>query len=76
MLKVKALAAGIPLALAESTDLVTYDASALVESAVNSAGSQMNSALGIVVPVIAGITVAVVVVKFGLKWVKKLNTAS
>lgn len=72
MVRMKALAAGVPLALAEST---TFDATTLVESSVNSASSQMFSALGVIVPVIAGICVAVVVVKFGLKWIKKINSA-
>ncbi len=75
MLKMKALGAGVPLVLAEATT-TTFDATSLVESSVNNASSQMYSALGIVVPVIAGVVVAVVVVKFGLKWVKKLNSAS
>lgn len=75
MLKAKALATGVPLVLAEATTNTNFDATGIVESAVNNASSQMNGALTIVVPVIAGIAVAVVVVKFGLKWIKKINSA-
>lgn len=69
------LPANLVVAAASTGGASSFDATTLVETSVNNASSQMYSALGVVVPVIAGIVVAVVVVKFGLKWIKKLNSA-
>lgn len=45
----------------------------IMSTTVNSAQGEMMGILAIVVPVVAGITVAVVAVKFGLSWIKKIR---
>lgn len=45
----------------------------IISTAVNSAQGEMMGILAIVVPVVAGITVAVVAVKFGMSWIKKIR---
>ncbi len=50
-----------------------FDVTSVVESAATTASSQMFSVLTIVVPIVAGVAVAVVGVKFGMKWIKSLG---
>ena len=45
----------------------------IMTTAVNNAKSEMMGILAIVVPVVAGIVVAVVAVKFGMSWIKKIR---
>lgn len=49
------------------------DISSIMQSAANTATSQANSVLAIVVPAIVGITVAVVGIKFGIGWIRKIK---
>lgn len=53
----------------------TFDATTLMSGAVNDAKSQMFAMLGIVVPAIVAITVAVIGVKFAISWIKKIRGA-
>lgn len=64
--------AGLLMA-AESGTSTALDISSIIQSSVNTAQTQVFSVLGIVAPVIAGITVAVVGVKFGIGWIRKIR---
>lgn len=50
-----------------------FDVSSVMQTAVNAVSGEIYDVLGIVVPVAAGITGAVVAVKFGLKWLRSLK---
>ena len=75
MLKLPSVLTAVP-ALLSAADPVVFDAKTLVETQVNGAATQMYSILTVVAPVLAGVTVAVVLIKFGNKWIKKLGSAS
>lgn len=49
------------------------DISNLMSTSVGSVQTQLFTVLNIVVPAIVGITAAVVAVKFGIKWMKKIT---
>lgn len=51
----------------------TFDATTVMSGAVDSAKSQMFAMLGVVVPAIVAITVAVIGVKFAISWIKKIR---
>lgn len=51
----------------------TFDVSTVMQSAVNSTQSQLFSVLAIVVPAIVAVTAAVVCIKFGVGWLKKIK---
>lgn len=51
----------------------TFDATTVMTGAVDSAKSQMFAMLGVVVPAIVAITVAVIGVKFAISWIKKIR---
>ncbi len=58
------------LATGEASVLNVQD---IMTNAVNNAQGEMMGILGIAVPVVAGVVVAVVAVKFGLKWIKSIG---
>ncbi len=58
------------LATGEASVLNVQD---IMRNAVNNAQGEMMGILGIAVPVVAGVVVAVVAVKFGLKWIKSIG---
>lgn len=49
------------------------DISSLMTTSVSSVQTQLFTVLNIVVPAIVGITAAVVAVKFGIKWMKRIT---
>ena len=49
------------------------DVTGIMSSAVSTAQTEMMGILTIVVPAVAAITVAVVAVKFGMSWIKKIR---
>ncbi len=51
----------------------TLDLSGLMTTSVGSVQTQLFTVLNIVVPAIVGITAAVVAVKFGIKWMKRIT---
>lgn len=51
----------------------TMDITSLMTTSVTSVQTQLFTVLNIVVPAIVGITAAVVAVKFGIKWMKKIT---
>lgn len=57
----------------EGGDSSTFDVTTVMQSAVDTTKSQMLSVLAIVVPAIAVITAAVVGIKFGISWLKKVR---
>ncbi len=54
---------------------VSFDISNLITTSVNSIQEQLFTVLNIVVPVIVGVMAAVVCIKFGFQWMKKLGKA-
>lgn len=54
-------------------DSSAFDVTTVMQSAVDTTKSQMLSVLAIVVPAIAVITAAVVGIKFGISWLKKVR---
>lgn len=50
-----------------------FDVTAIMQDSVNTTQGQAFSVLAIVVPAIAAITAAVVAVKFGIGWLKKIK---
>lgn len=51
----------------------TFDVTQVMTDSVNTVQSQMFSVLAIVVPAIVVVTAAVVGVKFGISWLKKIR---
>lgn len=51
----------------------SFDVSSVMESAVSTTQGQMFSVLAIVVPAIVTIVAAVVGIKFGISWLKKIK---
>lgn len=72
MLLAKAASLGIPAALTADT-AAGFDVTAIMESAVSTTQSQIFSVLAIVVPAIVAIVAAVVGIKFGISWLKKVR---
>lgn len=54
----------------------SFDVSTVMQSAVDTTKSQMFAVLGIVVPAIVAIVAAVVGIKFGISWLKKIRGGS
>lgn len=63
----------LPAALSVGGDVTTFDVASSMKDAVDTTQGQMFSVLGIVVPAIVAITAAVVAIKFGVSWLKKLK---
>lgn len=51
----------------------TMDLAGLMTTSVGSVQTQLFTVLNIVVPAIVGITAAVVAIKFGIKWMKRIT---
>lgn len=65
--------AALPAALTTGAEATGFDVSTVMQSAVDTTKTQMFSVLGIVVPAIVAITAAVVGVKFGVGWLRKIR---
>lgn len=65
--------AAIPVALSANADAAGFDVTTVMSGAVDTTKSQMFSVLGIVVPAIVAITAAVVGIKFGIGWLRKIK---
>ena len=52
----------------------SFEITELLTTSVNSVQSQLFTVLNIVVPAIVGVLAAVVCVKFGINWMKKLGS--
>lgn len=63
----------ILLSAGEAVSQTTFDLSDLLTTSVGSVQSQLFTVLNIVVPAIVGVLAAVVAVKFGINWMKKLG---
>ena len=74
-LKKAAGAAVLPIAtvLAEGGTSTGFDVTSVMSESVMSVQSQLFSVLAIVVPAIVAVTAAIVAVKFGINWLKKLK---
>ena len=73
MHKLKALAV-VPALLLGADAGTSFDVSSLVQTVITSAQAQLLSALGVIATAAGVITVAVVGVKFALRWVKRLGS--
>lgn len=73
MLKLKAFSTAVPALLAADGAASSFDASAVVNSMMESATNQIYAILPGISLAVCGVTVAVVIVKFGNKWIKKLG---
>lgn len=73
--KLMALApkAGTALLAADVGTASGLDVTKLISDSVNSTQLQVFSVLGVVVPAIVGIVSAVVCIKFGISWLKKIK---
>jgi len=63
----------IPVLLEAGTGVSTFDITSIMNSAVTSTQNQIFSVLGIVVPAIVAVTAAVVGIKFGVGWLRKIK---
>lgn len=75
MLKLKAFAAVPALLSAVDGAASSFDASAVISPMMESATGQIYGILPVIARAVGGVTVAVVLVKFGHKWIKKLGNA-
>lgn len=71
--KLMALASAAATALLSADAGTTFDVTSIMTDSVKSVQDQIFSVLAIVVPAIVVITGAVVGVKFGISWVKKIK---
>ncbi len=71
--KLMALAPAAATALLSADAGTTFDVTSIMTDSVKSVQDQIFSVLAIVVPAIVVITGAVVGVKFGISWVKKIK---
>lgn len=63
----------ILLSAGEAAAQTTFDVTDLLSTSVSSVQTQLFTVLNIVVPAIVGVLAAVVAVKFGISWMKKLG---
>lgn len=63
----------LPTALSAGGAASSFDVSTVMQTAVDSTQAQMFSVLAIVVPAIIAIVGAVVAIKFGLNWFKRIR---
>ncbi|MBD5488361.1 MAG: hypothetical protein HDR13_06130 [Lachnospiraceae bacterium] len=70
---VAAKLSAIPVALASGTETAGFDVTTVMQGAVDTTKGQMFSVLAIVVPAIVAITAAVVGIKFGIGWLRKIK---
>lgn len=69
------LAASVPALLSGSGAASGLDMTTVIQTMMTSAQTQIYSIIGIVAPVVGAITVAIVLLKFGTKWIRKLGNA-
>lgn len=62
----------VPMALAAG-EAVTFDIAQTMTDSVSTVQSQLFSVLGVVVPAIVAVTAAVVGIKFGISWLKRIR---
>lgn len=60
-------------ALLETGAGATFDVTSTMQNAVTSTQTQLFSVLGIVVPAIVAVTAAIVGIKFGIGWLRKIK---
>lgn len=65
--------AAIPAALSAGSDAAGFDVTTVMQGAVDTTKTQMFSVLAIVVPAIVAIVAAVVGIKFGIGWIRKIK---
>lgn len=65
--------ASIPVLLESGAGGSTFDIASTMQSAVTTTQSQLFSVLGIVVPAIVAVTAAIVGIKFGIGWLRKIK---
>lgn len=70
---VAAKLSAIPVALTTGTESAGFDVSTVMQGAVDTTKTQMFSVLAIVVPAIVAVTAAIVGIKFGVGWLKKIK---
>lgn len=61
------------MAGASESGVTTFDVTSVMTESVSTVQSQMFSVLAVVVPAIVVVTAAVVGVKFGISWLKKIR---
>lgn len=69
------LSAAAPALLSGTGTTSSFDAAAVVKDMMDTAQAQMLSIVGIVAVAVAAVTLAVVAVKFGSKWIRRLGNA-
>lgn len=70
-----ALMAAVPALLSGTEGASGLDMTPVIQTMMTSAQTQIYAILGIVAPVVGAITVAIVLLKFGTKWIRKLGSA-
>lgn len=65
--------AAVPVALSAGGSTPTFDVTTVMSGAVETTQGQIFSVLAIVVPAIVAITAAVVGIKFGVGWLRKIK---
>ena len=63
----------IPLSVAAADGAAGFDVTAVITESVNNVKGQMLSVLAVVVPAIVVVVGAVVAVKFGISWIKRIK---
>lgn len=71
--KLMALAPAAATALLSADAGTTFDVVSIMTDSVKTTQGQMFSVLAIVVPAIVAVTAAVVAIKFGVGWLRKLK---
>lgn len=65
--------AALPMAFATGANAAGFDITTVMSGAVDTTKTQMFSVLTIVVPAIVAVTAAVVGIKFGIGWLRKIK---
>ncbi|MCM1266812.1 MAG: hypothetical protein NC302_02810 [Bacteroidales bacterium] len=68
-----AMMTALPALASAAADTAAFDVTKIMQDSVNTVQSQAFSVLGIVVPAIVLITGAVVGIKFGISWIRKIR---
>lgn len=63
----------LPMTVAAAEGAAGFDVTAVMTESVNSVQTQLFSVLAVVVPAIVVVVGAVVGVKFGISWIKKIK---
>lgn len=70
-----ALAASVPALASGSGAASSLDMTTVIQTMMTSAQTQIYAIIGVVAPVVGAITVSIVLLKFGTKWIRKLAAA-